>query len=82
MLKHKIHFKCAVVIHSVNGYAAIIDIEGSGTIDDNNKEKILTLSEETAISLISLGQVLKKVRARLASEGYNIDKIEKYEQQS
>lgn len=41
-------------------------------VDIPNHEKTQPLSEDTVVACIRLGSVLRRIRARLLSEGYNI----------
>ena len=54
---------CKVVCYRYNGHEAKVEIR-------ENDEP--ALSEQTVLSLIGLGQILRKIRARLVSEGVAI----------
>ena len=59
---------CTIVTHRFNGFAVAVEI-GAGA----EKDKGL-FTDETLVSLVGLGQTLRRIRTRLLSEGYVIRK--------
>ena len=64
-----ITFSYIIRVHRFNGNAVVV--EGFGTIRSTD-EKPAPLSEESVMSIISLGQILRKIHIRILSEGYNV----------
>jgi len=69
MTYKKITFACKIVVHAFNGNAVVL--EGFGEIRPAD-DKTDPLSEETVLSLIALGQILRKIHIRILASGYNI----------
>lgn len=65
------HLSAVIKVHLFNGFAATVEIDETITITAK-EEKIPTLSEETILSAVRLAQILRPIRARLLSNGYNI----------